>query len=179
MATKQKTTDKLNPTGDNVEQIREILFGGHIRAFDERFDLVETRLVKESDSLRKALEKRLAELERMLGEYREDASDQLGAESSNRDLALNKIELALGSARMDAENQLAQLQDQLSAEIKAVRSEQKAAQKEALSALGRVEKAQARYSQKLEEDKVDRKELSEFFSDIATKIQPPKAASGK
>jgi len=179
MTTKPKTTNKLDPAGDNVEQIREILFGGHIRAFDERFDLVESRLAKENATLKKTLEKRLAELERMLGEYREEASDQLGAETSNRDLALNKIELALASARMDAENQMAQLQDKLDAEIGALRSELSAAQKELSTALSRTEKAQDRRSNKLDEAKVDRKELSKFFSDIAQKIQPAKAKQGK
>ncbi|MFT5140336.1 MAG: HPt (histidine-containing phosphotransfer) domain-containing protein [Lysobacterales bacterium] len=51
MSTKQKDTDQLDPASGNVEQIREILFGGHIRAFDERFDLVEAHLAKERDSL--------------------------------------------------------------------------------------------------------------------------------
>jgi hypothetical protein len=179
MSTKQKSTDKMDPAGGNVEQIREILFGGHIRAFDERFDLVETRLAQESATLQKALEKRVQELERMLNEFREKASDQLGHETSNRDLALNKMELALTSARMDAENQMAQMQDNFKAEIKAVRAELKAAHKELSTALSRAEAAQNKRADKLDHDKVDRKELSKFFGDIAQKIQPAANKQGK
>jgi hypothetical protein len=179
MSSKQKDTNKLNPADGNVEQIREILFGGHIRAFDERFDLVEARLSKENTTLQKALEKRLLELEGMLKEYREEAGDQLGAESSNRDLALNKIELALASARMDADNQMAQLQDDFREDVKALRSELNAAQKALVSALNKAEKAQDKRAEKLDQDKVNRKELSKFLSDMAEKIQPTQKAQSK
>ena len=179
MSTKQKDTDKLDPAGGNVEQIREILFGGHIRAFDERFDLVEARLSKESDALRKALEKRVLELERLLGEYREESSDQLSAESSNRDLALNKVELAIASARMDSENQLAELQSQFKADLKAIRSELAAVHKELNTALSRADAAQSKRAEKLEDDKVNRKDLSRLFSDVAQKIQPAKSKQRK
>lgn len=178
MSTNKKTEEKLDPTGGNVEQIREILFGGHIRAFDERFDLVEARLAKESDTLRKVLEKRVSELERVVAEHRDEGSDQLSAEVSNRDLALNKIELALASARMDAENQMAQLQDNHAAEMKAVRAELSAARKELSSALNRADKAQDKRADKLNADKVNRKELSKLFNDIADKIQPATAKKG-
>ena len=179
MSSKNKETEELEPTGDNVEQIREILFGGHIRAFDERFELVEDRLAKENASLKKVLEKRLEELERLLADSREQANDQLGAESSNRDLALNKIELALASARMDAENRMAQLQDNMDAEVKALRSEINAAQKASATALESLQKAQTKRADKLDEDKVDRLQLAKFLNDMADRIQPAKARSGK
>jgi F0F1-type ATP synthase membrane subunit b/b' len=179
MSTKSKAADNLDPTSGNVEQIREILFGGHIRAFDERFDLVESRLAKESATLQKALERRVRELEQKLEEFRDQASDQLGAESNSKDLALNKIELALASARMDAENQMAQLQDNFNTEIKAVRSELKAAHKELSTALSRAEKTQDKRADKLEADKVARSDLSKFFTEIAQKIKPGPARKGK
>ena len=178
MSDKNKDTEITNPESGNVEQIREILFGGHIRAFDERFELVESRLSRESATLQKNIEIRLAELDRMLAEVRENASDQLGAESNNRDIALNKIELAIASTRMDAENQMAQLQDNFNSEIKATRSELNAVHKELSKALEKADKAQDKRSEKLEFDKVDRKELAKFLSDMAQKIQPDKNKQG-
>jgi len=179
MSSKNKGNEELEPTGDNVEQIREILFGGHIRAFDERFELVETRLARENSTLKKAMEKRLEELERLLADYREQASDQLGEESSNRDLALNKIELAMASARMDAENSMAQMQDHFDAEVKTLRSELAAAQKASEKALDNLQKEQTRRADKLDEDKVDRLKLAKFLNDMAEQIQPAKPRSGK
>jgi hypothetical protein len=174
MSTKQKDTDQLDPAGGNVEQIREILFGGHIRAFDDRFDLVESRLAKESDALRKALEKRVLELERLLTEQREEAADQLNTESSNRDLALNKVELAMAQARMDAENQMAEMQDRFNAELKALRADLKAAQKELSTAQAKSDRSHDRRADKLDSDKVNRKDLAGFFNDVARKLQPVK-----
>ena len=179
MSTKQKDTDKLDPAGGNVEQIREILFGGHIRAFDDRFELVESRLAKESKALRKAIEKRVLELERLLGEFRDEASDQLKTEIGNRELALNKIELAMAQARMDAEKQMSEMQDRFSSRIKSARAALRSLHKELSSALSSSEKAQERRSDKLTDDKVNRKDLSKFFSDIANRLQPTKAKPSK
>ena len=53
MPKKKEDPVQAQPPGDNVDQIRELLFGTHIRAVDERFDVVEERLARESDSLRK------------------------------------------------------------------------------------------------------------------------------
>ena len=41
MATKKEDTEEIQPTPDNVDQIREILFGNQIRAVDDRFGKVE------------------------------------------------------------------------------------------------------------------------------------------
>ena len=46
MPSKKDEIESGNPEAGNVDQIREILFGGHLRAFDERFELVESRLGK-------------------------------------------------------------------------------------------------------------------------------------
>ena len=179
MSTKEKDTDQLDPSSGNVDQIREILFGGHIRAFDERFDLVESRLAKESDALRKAIEKRVLELERLLGDYREEAGDKLDAETSNRDLAMNTIELALAQARVDADNKMAAMEDRFAAELKQINADIKSMHKELTTALTKADRAQGRRSDKLEEDKVARKDLSGLFAGLANSLQPGKASRSK
>jgi hypothetical protein len=179
MSTKQKGTEQLDPSGGNVEQIREILFGGHIRAFDERFEIVESRLAKESESLRKAIEKRVLELERLLAEYRDEAEERLGGETSNRDLALNKVELALAQARMDAENRMAALEERFAGELKQIGTDIRAMHRELTQALDRVEKAQEKRSAKLAEDKVARRELAGMFEKLAKGLQPGKASRSR
>ena len=178
MPDKPKDSEQME-VGDNVEQIREILFGGHIRAFDERFGLVEDRLSKESRSLRKAIEKRVEDLERLLSDFREEATDQLGTEASNRDLALNKLELALSQARVDAENQMALMEDRFAAELKEIRADLKAMHKELSSALTKADRAQVRRVDKLDADKVTRKDLSTLFTELAKNINPVKPGRGK
>lgn len=179
MPSKEKDTQQLDTSSGNVEQIREILFGNQIRAFDERFGLVEKGLAKEAESLRKAIEKRVLELERLLADYREEATDQLGSETNQRELALNKIELALGQARVDAENQMAAMEDRFAAELKEVRAEMKAMHKELSSALTKADRAQGKRADKLEADKVARKELSTLLGKIADSLNPRKTSGRK
>jgi len=179
MPTKKQNTDPTQPTGDNVDQIREILFGSHMRAVDDRFETVEDRLSKESKALKKALENRIRELEKMLGEYRDKAGDELNRESAERDAHLGKVSESLAAFRIDAENQLAELQSDFNAEIKQVRQELAAAQKSLMGDLETLRKMHDKSLEKLGEDKVDRGELAGFLSDIAGRLIPTANKPGK
>lgn len=172
MAKKEQDTEQLQPPPDNVDQIREILFGNQIRAVDERFKTVEKRMSKESDDLRKSLEKRIQELEKLLDQFRDNAGDQLNRESAERDASLSEVTKALATFRLDAENQLAELQSDFNSEIKQVREEALAAQKALMGDLASLQAAQTERSDQLDENKVDRGELAGFLSDIAGRLAP-------
>lgn len=172
MSTKKQDAAQAQPPPDNVDQIREILFGGHIRAFDERFEAVEKRLSKESDALRKTLENRVLELEKLLGQFREDAGDQLSKESTERDSSLGKVNESIAAFRLDTENQLAELQSEFNAEIKQVRQELDTAQKSLVDELASLQAAQTKRSDHLDDDKVSRGELAAFLSDVADRLTP-------
>jgi uncharacterized protein YicC (UPF0701 family) len=179
MPTKKQNTDPTQPTGDNVDQIREILFGSHMRAVDDRFETVEERLSKESKALKKALENRIKELEKMLGAYSDKAGDEINRESAERDAQLGKVSDSLAAFRIDAENQLAKMQSDFNAEIKQVRQELTAAQKSLMGDLESLRKAHDKSLDKLVEDKVGRGELAGFLSDIAGRLMPTTKKTGK
>ena len=179
MATEKETTDQLDAESGNVDQIREILFGGHLRAFDERFELVESRLAKETEALRKATDKRIQDLERLAAEIREEAGDRLGAETNSRELALNKFELAMGQSRADAESQMAAMEDRFAEQIKQVRAELKAMHKDLSTALARADREQAKAAENLDQGKVARKDLAELFRGLAQTLQPEKTGRRK
>lgn len=172
MAKKEQDTEQIQPPPDNVDQIREILFGNQIRAVDERFKSVEKRMSRESDDLRKGLEKRIHELEKLLDQFRDNAGDQLNRESAERDAGLNEVTKALATFRLDAENQLAELQSDFNNEIKQVREEALATQKALMDDLATLQAAQSKRSDQLDEDKVDRGELAGFLSDMAGRLTP-------
>jgi len=171
MATKKEDTQTTSQP-DNVDQIREILFGNQIRAVDERFQTVEKRMSKESETLRKTLEKRIQELEKLLDQFRDSAGDQLNKESAERDAGLNELTSALAAFRLDAENQLAEMQSDFNNEIRQVRDEALAAQKALMKDLTALQTAQNQRSDQLDESKVDRGELAGFLSDIAGRLVP-------
>lgn len=168
----QQAPQQAQPPGDNVEQIREILFGHQIRAVDERFATVEKRMANESDNLRKALEKRILELEKLLDQFRDNTGDQLNRESAERDAGLNEISKAVTEFRLDADNQMAELQSDFNSEIKQVRQEMLALQKSLAGDLDSLQAAQTKRSDHLDESKVDRGELAGLLSDIAKQLIP-------
>lgn len=172
MSSKKQDTEQVLPTPDNVGQIREILFGDNMRAVDERFETVESRLSKESATLKKSLEKRILELENLLGEFRDKAGDELNRESVERDAGLGTLQKSLAEFRLDAENQLAELQSDFSNEIKQVRQELSAAQKALVSDFDSLQATHTKSSDRLGVDKVDRGELAGFLSDIAGRLVP-------
>jgi len=172
MATKKQDPEQTPPPPDNVDQIREILFGQQIRAVDERFQSVEKRMSRESDNLRKNLEKRMHELEELLDKFRDNAGDQLNRESAERDASLNEVTKSLATFRLDAENQLSEMQSDFNNEIKEVRAEVLAGQKALTKDLASLQAAQNKRSDQLDVNKVDRGELANFLSDIAGRLAP-------
>ena len=179
MTTKKEDTEQVQPTPDNVDQIREILFGNQIRAVDDRFGKVEKRMSRESENLKKALEKRIHDLEKMLDQFRDNAGDQLNRESAERDAGLNEVTKSLQTFRLDAENQLAEMQSGLNNEIKQAREELLAIEKSMQAELTSLQASQTKRSDQLDESKVDRGELAGFLSDIANRLAPSKQKRSK
>lgn len=177
MATKKENTDSASD--GNVDQIREILFGGHMRAFDQRFELVESRLAKETEVLRKATDKKLQDLERLAAEIREESADNLATETNNRELALNKFELAMGAFRADAENQMAAMENRFSGEFKQVQAELKSMHKELSAAVAKADHQQQKTAESLDAGKVARQDLAKLFRGLAESIHPEKVGRGK
>lgn len=179
MSVEKENTGKLDTEGGNVDQIREILFGGQLRAFDKRFELVESRLAKDNEALRKATDKKIGDLERLAAEIREEASDSLDGETNSRDLAINKVELALAQSRVDAENQMAVMEDRFVEEFKQVRGEIKAMHKELSESLARADRQQEKFAEDLDQGKVARQDLAELFRGLGQSLQPEKSGSRK
>lgn len=179
MSTKQQDTDKLDAESGNVEQIREILFGANIRAFDKRFSLVESRLAKETETLHKAIEKRVLKLERVVTDFHEQSTDLVGAEASNRELGLNKLEMALAEVRVESETRMAAMEERIAGELKEITATIKAMHKELADALAKAEREQDKRSDKLEQDKVARKDLSAMFTNMAKSLAPGKTGRAK
>jgi len=179
MATKKEDTEQIQPPPDNVDQIREILFGNQIRAVDERFGAVEKRMSRESENLKKTLEKRIHELEKLLDQFRDNTGDQLNRESAERDAGLNEVTKSLGAFRLDAENQLAEMQSDFNNEIKQVREELLAAQDSLAAGLTSLQASQTERSDQLDESKVDRGELAGFLSGIVNQLAPSKKKRSK
>jgi hypothetical protein len=80
---------------------------------------------------------------------------------------------------VDAENQMAALEDRFAAELSQIRSDIKTMHKELDAALTKADKAQEKRADQLDEDKVARKDLSVLLTGLAKSLQPGKASRSK
>ena len=68
----------------NVDQIRDILFGGQMRDYERRFQEFGQRLEAEMSRLRESQDKRLAQMDKRFDEQFEKLSRQLRQEVGDR-----------------------------------------------------------------------------------------------
>ena len=82
-------------TSENVEQIREILFGPQIREYAQRFTRIEERLSQETAELKAEVRRRLDALEAYTRQEVNDLAERLRKERSERTESVNQLSQAL------------------------------------------------------------------------------------
>ncbi len=107
----------------NVERIRDILFGSQMRDYDGRFQRLEEKLGHEAAALRGDLQHRLEALEGfMRGEF-ESMSNRLRAENTERNQALGKLAHDLSETARGLELKLSNLDNQAAQDIRDLRQQ--------------------------------------------------------
>lgn len=180
MTSSAESNDQIPPAGQsleatNVDKIREILFGGHMRDYDKRFARVEERLAKNIESLRNDLKKQLDALEAFIHEEVEAVNERLTAERAERTTALKELERALREADTRSEKLFAQLEESLAkgtAELRTRLLEQ------SKTLAGEIEEKHRALSallerdvQTLQNDKTDRAALADLFTELALRLK--------
>lgn len=74
-ANQRNETQGSTPTTDDVDKIRDIIFGTHMREYSTRFDQLEKDVGEKIDQLGKDLEKRLDRLTQRLSTEKEERKD--------------------------------------------------------------------------------------------------------
>jgi paraquat-inducible protein B len=162
------------PEAGNVDKIREILFGGQMRAYDRRFSRLEERLTKESADLREENRKLFNALETFVKSEFEALSNRLQSEQRTRDEAIQNgsrelhdtaktLEAKLGQLDSQTINAHRELRQQLLDQSKSL-SEEIRRKYEEVSALLDRELAM------LDNDKTSRGSLSALFSEVALRL---------
>ncbi|HEY0375791.1 MAG TPA: hypothetical protein VGC87_02425 [Pyrinomonadaceae bacterium] len=99
---------------NNIDKIREILFGVQMRDYEKRFSRLEERLLKESSDLRDDTRKRFEALEAFAKSEFEALSERLLAEQRNRDESVQHLSRDLQDTGKRLEGKLGQLDEQTS-----------------------------------------------------------------
>ena len=84
-AKEQVKDEKVDQLSDNnVEKIRDILFGGNMRDYDKRFARLEDRLISDIERLSQDVFKRFENLDNFIRAEFEDMSQKFQAEKNER-----------------------------------------------------------------------------------------------
>ena len=159
----------------NVDQIRDILFGGQMRDYERRFQDLAERVESESSRLRQDLDKRLALLEKRLDEQVEKLSKAQRQEVTDRTQAVDDLESRMLQAQRSLRSELQGGLQTLEAEV-ATRDERLREELAALRQLlaeraAELSAQQARADQDVRADKVGRADLAALLTEVALRLK--------
>ena len=177
----QNSTDKTKPAvranaapEGNVDQIRDILFGGQMRDYDRRFDELDERSKREAERARAEFIKRFESIEQLL----KDQADKHAAQLKKLDAELKaSAEAATVSSERLAKalrTELADVDEKHDAGSSALRDRvHKLANETAESLRSSQDEISViidRMGTGLRDEKVARDELAGFFSEMALRL---------
>jgi Skp family chaperone for outer membrane proteins len=168
----KKENIEQNPeeSENNVDQIRDILFGKHIKEFDKRFSRVEENLNNQIQTLKDDTKKMFENLEVYIKSEIKSLSDKLKTEQSKRsdaDTELENEKNRLEKRYTEFEESVnafeREIRDQLLDQGKRFTENMTEQRQEIMNEMKKV-------TSELHHTKVDRNTLASFLNDIALKI---------
>jgi hypothetical protein len=158
----------------NVDKIREIIFGGHMRDYDQRFLRLEARLVKDGADLREEIKRRFDVLEMYIKREFEALAERLQIEQHHREEQVQGVARSLTETGQALEGKLFQL-DEHSARAQRDLRQQILDQSRSLSEEihqkhAEMSTAVEREVANLNQDKPSRSHLASMFSELAARL---------
>lgn len=155
---------------ENIDKIRDILFGNNMHEYEKRFDALESRLQENLNELRNEFQSRMSSLENFVQEEFKSLSDQLKSEKEERGKAIKKLLAELESLddqintnKENTANSIRELRQQL-LELSNSLNDQLNEQGKEIKGMIDME------SRSLQTSKVERSSLALLFTDIAYKL---------
>jgi len=168
-------------TPESLDKVRDILFGGQMRAVESRLARIEERLLHEQRALKKDLEKQLADLESFTKKELSALTEKLDVERSHRGDEVKAVGAELKSSFKSLDKRLAKLDEATStadAELRTQLLEHTKAVSAQIKALGDQLTAELNRSvRELRAEKTDTASLIEVFSDVAVRLSEELQAS--
>lgn len=98
-------------TPENLEKVRDILFGGQMRAVDQRLATLEKRFQRDLENARKDTDKRLSNFESFFKKELESLTKKLTSERSKRSDDLKSTNAEMQDGFKTIEKQISKLDD--------------------------------------------------------------------
>jgi len=163
------------PKDENVEKIRDILFGSQSREFDRRMSELDARIEAMGQGLKADMDKRMGALESFTKRELEKLTERLKTEQSERFEELKSLEREVRDSHKDQLKRVAQLDSQLAKDALELRSsmEEQSRQHAALlsEAEARLRDALKQAHAQLSDGKVARLDLADLLSEVALKLK--------
>ena len=160
---------------ENIDRIREILFGSQARDIDRRLDVLEDRLLKELAATQEATRRRFDAFEVYVKNEVDALSGRLRQGQDHREQMNEEWFGRLGETSKGLEKRLSQLDDQTSQAHRDLRQQildqSKSLSEEIRLKYTELASALAREAQGIRSEKTDRAALSSFFSEIARRLE--------
>lgn len=159
----------------NVDRIRNILFGSQMRDYDGRFQKLEERLGRDAAEVRGDLQKRLEALEAFMKGEVESMTNRVRAENTERNQALGKLAHDLGETARGLELKINNLDNQAAKDIRDLR-QQLLDQSKALSTEIREKHDQmsaglAQEAEQIRGAMTGREALAEMLSEVSLRLK--------
>ena len=173
-ANQGNSSETIEEAEGNVDKIRDILFGGQMRDYEQRFSTLESRLSQSIERASRDLERRIERLDGFAKREVEKLSEQLKAERKDRVADSKKGSGELNEFADQVETWFAEVEEKLESETKDIR-EAIHEQSNDLTALMRQaqEQLQASLEQEtgqLADSKVAREDLSALLTEVAMRL---------
>jgi hypothetical protein len=159
---------------ESLDKVRDILFGGQMRAVESRLQGLEERIMREQAAMRTDFNKQLADLDASAKRDTQTLTDRLGAERTKRTEELKALSAEIKEILRSLEKRHVKLEE-LSGLADAEIRDQILQQSRAISA--EIERLSQRVTAdlnrevaSLRNDKTDVSALVSVFSDMATRI---------
>ena len=171
--------DPKKPAADgadrNVDQIRDILFGGQMRDYERRFQELNQRLEAELARMRETQEKRLAAMDKRIDDQLDKLGKLLRQEVQDRNGAVDDLESRLQQAARVARGEIGKSIEALGQEIAAADERQRAALADveagARVRVAEAESSLARVGAELRGEKVGRDDLAALLTEFALRLK--------
>ena len=161
-------------TPESLDKVRDILFGGQMRAVETRIHSLEERLLREQQALRADFVRQLGELEEFARKELQDLLDRLAAERGKRTEELKSLGTELREAIRGIEKRHAKLEEAANQGDAALRDQLLLQAKATSTDLGKLSDRLStelnRSYHELKATKTDSAALATLFTDLAARL---------
>lgn len=165
----QNATVPASPdSSQNIDKVRDLIFGGQMREYDNRFAWLEERLTKETLHLRQDMELRINSLETLVQDEFEALSNKLRLEKKERNDSFLSMELNLKRADELLSQRLSDMETKSLEEFRKLRNQEHEDIKSLRASLHQLrEETNAQFEKEIEQlrkTKVDRSSIATLFA---------------